>query len=43
MHIICIKKHAYQEKFWKNENDLSGSILDFMTNLDMITDISVKS
>jgi hypothetical protein len=27
----------------KNENDLSGSILDFMTNLDMITDISVKS
>jgi hypothetical protein len=27
----------------KNENDLSGSILDFMANLDMITDISVKS
>jgi hypothetical protein len=27
----------------KNENDLPGSILDFTTNLDMITDISVKS
>jgi hypothetical protein len=42
-HNLHKKKHAYQENFCKKWSDLSGSILDFMTNLDMITDISVKS